>query len=115
MDYEYLSIMLGSDVLIPKRSYDAAQEAERVGDFVAADIAKEYTAAINIYWDRKGSLLASSSLSFSPSWQLNINAYPEKRWGLEFGLGGYAVVSEEGANTIGLTFDFMPLVPGFRY
>jgi hypothetical protein len=115
MEYEYLSIMLGSDVLIPKRSFDAAEEAERVGDFVAADIAKEYTAAINVYWDRKGSLLASTSLSFSPSWQLSVNAYPEKRWDLDFGIGGYAVVSEEGANTIGLTFDFMPLVPGFRY
>jgi hypothetical protein len=115
MNYEYISIMLGSDVLIHRRSFDAREESERIGDFVAADIAKEYTAAINVYWDRKGSLMASSSLSFSPSWQLSVNAYPEKRWGLEFAIGGYAVVSEEGANTIGVTFDFMPLVPGFRY
>ncbi len=115
MEHEHISIMLGSDVLIPKRSFDASEEAQRVGEFVAADIAKEYTAAINLYWDRKGSLLASSSLSFSPSWQLSINVYPEKRWGLGFAMGGYGVVSEKGANTIGITFDFMPLVPGFRH
>jgi hypothetical protein len=115
MEYEYLTIMLGSDVLIPKRSFNAETEAQRVGDFVAADVAKEYNAAVNVYWDRKGALLASSSLSFSPSWQLSLNAYPEKRWGLKFGVGGYAVVSEEGASTVGLTFDFMPLVPGFRF
>jgi len=115
MDYEYLTIMLGSDVLVPKRDYEQTPEDQRSGDFVAADIAKEYTAALNVYWDRKGSLLASSALSFSPSWQLNLNVYPEKRWGLDFGIGGYMVVSEEGANTLGLTFDFMSVVPGFRY
>jgi hypothetical protein len=115
MNYEYLTVMLGTDVIIPQRSFDAEVEAQRVGDFVAADVAKEYTAAVSVYWDRKGSLLASSSLSFSPSWQLSINAYPEKRWGLEVGIGGYAVVSEEGANTVGLTLDLMPLVPGFRF
>lgn len=115
LNFEYLTIMLGSDVLIVDRDYDPELSDQRTGDFKAGDIAKEYTAALNMYWDRKGSLMASSSLSFSPSWQLNTNVYPEKRWGLDFGIGGYLVVAEEGANTIGLTFDFMPLVPGFRY
>lgn len=115
MDFEYLTVMLGSDVLIPKRDYEQSESDTRSGDFEAADIAEEYTAALNVYWDRKGSLLASSALSFSPSWQWNVNVYPEKRWGLEFGVGGYFVIAEEGANTIGLTFDFMSVVPGFRY
>ena len=112
---EYLTVMLGSDVLIPHRDYQQSEEDERSDDFEASDIAKEYTAALNMYWDRKGSLMASSALSFSPSWQLNLNLYPEKRWGLDFGIGGYLVVAEEGANTVGLTFDFISVVPGFRY
>ena len=114
MGFEYLTVMLGSDVLIPKRDYEQSESDTRSGDFEAADIAEEYTAALNVYWDRKGSLLASSALSFSPSWQWNMNVFPEKRWGLDFGIGGYLVVAEEGANTIGLTFDFMSVVPGFR-
>ena len=112
---DYLTVMLGSDVLIPKRDYEQDENDQRSGDFVAADIAKEYTAAVNVYWDRKGSLMASSAFSFSPSWQLNMNLYPEKRWGMDVGIGGYLVLAEEGANTIGLTFDLMSLVPGFRY
>jgi hypothetical protein len=114
LEVDYLTVMLGSDVLIPNRDYQQDEDDQRTGDFIAADIAKEYTAALNVYWDRKGSLMASSALSFSPSWQLNMNLYPDKRWGMDVGIGGYLVIAEEGANTIGLTFDLMSIVPGFR-
>jgi hypothetical protein len=114
LEVDYLTVMLGSDVLIPNRDYQQDEDDQRTGDFIAADIAKEYTAALNVYWDRKGSLMASSALSFSPSWQLNMNLYPDKRWGMDVGIGGYLVLAEEGANTIGLTFDLMSIIPGFR-
>lgn len=111
---EYLTFMLGTDVIIPKANYQY-EEAQARDDFNAQDIAKYYTTAFNVYWDRKGSLMASSSLSFAPSWQLNINVYPMYDLSADIKMGGYTVLSEEGANVVGLTFDFTSLMFGRRF
>lgn len=116
LELDHLTIMLGSDVIIPKDSFDPELSGfERGQDFNASDVAGEYLAALQFFWDRKGSLLASSSLSFSPTWQWSVNLYPTPLQSLGVGLGGYATLSEEGANTIGVTFDFTPVVLGRRY
>jgi hypothetical protein len=78
-------------------------------------VANEYLGALHFFWDREGSLLASSSLSFSPSWQWSSNIYPLPVEKLGFGIGGYVTVSEDGANAIGITFDFTSVVPGYRH
>lgn len=114
MSLEYLTIMLGTDVIIPKADYQY-MEAEQRQDFNAQDIAKYYTTSLNVYWDRKGSLMASSALSFAPDWQLNVNIYPIYDLSADIKMGGYAVLSEEGANAVGLTFDFTSLMFGRRF
>lgn len=115
MEIEHLTVMLGSDVKIPKRNFDREDTGfVRGEEFKASDVANEYLGALHFFWDREGSLLASSSLSFSPSWQWSSNIYPVPIAKLGFGIGGYATVSEEGANAIGITFDFTSVVPGYR-
>ncbi len=115
MQFEYLSILLGTDVLIPKPNQAPdADDLTRDDEFKAGDIAKQYNGALNLYWDRKGSLLASASLSFTPSYQINLNLYPIQNNDLGIAMGGYLIVSEEGASAVGITFDFMPWVPGMR-
>lgn len=115
MQFEYLTVLLGSDVLIPKRDQVFEREKnDRSYQFSASDIADEYNLAINTYWDRKGSLMASASVSIYPSAQLNINVYPIFKHQQGWSLGGYFVLSEEGASTAGITLSVTPVILGVR-
>ena len=115
LELEHLTVMIGSDVHIPKPDFDPESSGYvRGADFQASDVADEYLAALQLFWDRKGSLLWSSSLSFSPEWQWSGNLYPIQIDVLDIGVGGYATVSERGVNAIGLTFDFTSVVLGSR-
>ena len=116
MQFEYLSIMLGTDVLIPKPNTSPDPDDLKRGDkFKAEDIAKQYIGGLNFYWDRKGSLLGSAAIGVIPSYQINLNLYPVRYSDLDIAIGGYIVAAEDGASTVGITFDFMPWVPGLRF
>ncbi|EAT13693.1 hypothetical protein HF888_09650 [Bermanella marisrubri] len=115
MEFEYFTVLLGSDVLIPKRDEIIEREKHDRGyQFSASDVADEYTLAINTYWDRKGSLMASAALSVYPSAQLNINIFPIFQHQNGWGLGGYFILSDEGASSVGITLSVTPVILGVR-
>jgi|TARA_Y100000294_G_scaffold169660_1_gene181063 hypothetical protein len=68
---------------------------------------------LNLYWDKKDSLMASATFSFTPSYNMNVNVYL-LRFG-DVGVGGFLTLSEKGGNAGGISFDFMSIMPGFRF
>lgn len=117
-----LSVMWGTDVAITK-PHEKVEKLERKTNFTAKEIADLYHRSLNLYWDRKGSLMGSAVLSYDPYTQLNLNLYPQTYpnasfFGLplnEVGIGGYLLASEKGANSIGVTFSFTPVMLGYRW
>jgi hypothetical protein len=119
VEYEYLSLMLATDLLVPKPNAQFIEpdeeDEEDLEDDRASDFAEEYLVSLNAYYDRKGSLLASTSISIYPSAQLSINLYPDSfKWN-DFGLGAYLILSDEGASSLGLTINYLPFTPGYRW
>jgi hypothetical protein len=120
-DDDQLSVLFATDVSV-SHPHEQVEQLERGTDFTASEIAKLYNRSVNAYWDRKGSLMGSLALSYDPFYQVSLNLYPQtyptlKIGGLslsDVGIGGYLIASQEGANSIGLTFSFTPLMLGLR-
>jgi hypothetical protein len=118
---DQLSIMLATDVAVGKPN-EEIEKLERSTDFTASEIAELYNRSVNLYWDRKGSLMGALALSYDPFYQVSLNVYPQKYQSLSIGgfslahvgIGGYLIASQGGANSIGLTFSFTPLMLGLR-
>lgn len=121
LNRDHLSIMLATDVPV-SHPHEKVEALERRTNFTASEIADLYNRSVNLYWDRKGSLLGSLALSYEPFAQLSLNLYPMRYPDLsiagiklgELAIGGYAIASEEGANSAGLTFSFTPVMAGYR-
>ena len=117
-----LSVLWGTDVAISK-PHEKVEKLERKTSFTASEIADLYHRSINVYWDRKGSLMGSAVLSYEPYAQLNLNLYPQtypnvSLFGLplnDVSIGGYLIASEEGSSSVGITFGFTPVMLGYRW
>lgn len=117
-----LSVMWGTDVGLSK-PHEKVEKLERKSTFTAKEIADLYNRSLNLYWDRKGSLMGSAVLSYDPYAQLRLNLYPDTYAGAsllglpldDIGIGGYLLASEEGASSIGVTFSFTPVMFGYRW
>jgi len=115
-EFEFLTVMLATDVIIPQVDEDFDDpKYDRGSNFRASDVAEQYLVSLNTYYDRKGALLFSSALSFYPSKQLTLNLYPNSFQWNQFGLGAYAILSEEGASSAGITLAWSPFTPGIRW
>lgn len=120
-DNEQLSILFATDVAVSHPD-ETVESLERGTDFTASEIAKLYNQSLNLYWDKKGSLMGSLALSYHPFYQVSMNLYPQTYPELtiagislaDMGIGGYLIASQEGANSIGLTFSFSPVMLGIR-
>ena len=118
---DQLSILFATDVSVSK-PHEKVDKLERRTNFTASEIADLYNRSINTYWDRKGSLMGSMAISYDPFYQVSINLYPQKYPKLniagiplgDLGIGGYLIASQEGSNSIGLTFSFTPMMLGLR-
>ena len=119
---DHISVLWGTDVAVSK-PHEKVEKLERKTNFTASEIADLYHKSINVYWDRKGSLMGSAALSYDPYAQLTLNLYPQTYSSAEVfgiplndvGIGGYLIASEDGSNSIGLTFSFSPVMLGYRW
>ena len=118
---DQLSVLFATDVAV-SHPHETVDSLERGTDFTASEIAKLYNQSLNIYWDKKGSLMGSVALSYHPFYQVSMNLYPQTYPGLsvagislaDLGIGGYLIASQGGANSIGLTLSLSPVMFGIR-
>ncbi len=118
---DHLSVMFATDVSVSHPN-EKVEALERKKDFTASEIAELYNRSLNVYWDRKGSLMGALAVSYDPFYQVSLNVYPQTYSQLsiggfnlgEMGIGGYLIASQEGANSLGVTFSFSPVMLGLR-
>ena len=72
---DQLSVLFATDVAV-SHPHETVDSLERGTDFTASEIAKLYNQSLNIYWDKKGSLMGSVALSYHPFYQVSMNLYP---------------------------------------
>ncbi|MFT5592965.1 MAG: hypothetical protein ACI8SR_001331 [Oceanicoccus sp.] len=118
---DQISVLFATDVIV-SHPHATVEQLERGTDFTAREIAKLYNQSLNAYWDRKGSLMGSLAVSYDPIYQISLNLYPQQYPHLsiggfslgDVGIGGYLIASQGGANSIGITFSFAPVMLGLR-
>jgi len=136
--YDNFTLLLGTDFGLPRTDW---QESEQQEDETANEVMISLAIpSVQLYWDRKGSLMASMLLGkvtqcsdglrafkdisgkkvcASPTAEpvsrshFSVNLYP-----VEIGnvaIGGYLIISEAGASSAGITFNYPPITLGRRY
>lgn len=70
---------------------------------------------LSLFWDRNESLMSSLIITAIPNLSLRLNIYPGllKVGGL--GIGGYMLFTENYGHSIGITFQHVGIMPGFRF
>ena len=76
---------------------------------------KDISFALGFYWDRNESLMLSTFLEISNEFAFNVNLYPGWLKVKDIGIGGYIYYSQHRAKALGLTFQYLPVVPGGRF
>ncbi|MGK0446119.1 MAG: hypothetical protein ACJA1U_003071 [Bermanella sp.] len=120
-DTDHLSVMFATDVVVSP-PHERVDQLERKTNFTAREIAELYNRSLNVYWDRKGSLMGALAVSYAPFYQVSLNLYPQTYPNLniggfnlgDLGIGGYVIASQGGANSVGITFSFSPVMLGLR-
>jgi len=118
---DHLSVMFATDVAVSP-PHERVDQLERKTNFTAREIAELYNRSLNVYWDRKGSLMGALAFSYDPFYQVSLNLYPQTYPNLniggfnlgDLGIGGYVIASQGGANSVGITFSFSPVMLGLR-
>jgi hypothetical protein len=136
--YDNFTVLLGTDLALPRTNW---QKSEQEDDETANEVMLSLAIpSVQFYWDRNGSLMASMMLGKitqcsdglrafkNPSGKkvcANSIAEPVSRSHFSFNLypieignvaiGGYLIISEAGASSTGITFNYPPISLGRRY
>jgi hypothetical protein len=122
-DYLTIGPFLGVSNL-PKRDYTPPQRGrisyynEETDEFFKDSFELETASGIEtarIFWDRRGSLMASLEVGYEPGFYLGANLYPGIFELGSFKLGGYAAYSDLYGGTLGVTLSLLSVVPGYRF
>lgn len=136
--YDNVTVLLGTDFALPRTDWQ--QPEQRPGETSREVITDLAIPSVQLYWDRKGSLMASMILGKTTQCSdglrtlkdtrgkvgcanpkakpiarshLSVSVYPIEMGSLA--IGGYFIYSEAGASTAGITFNYPPVAPGWRY
>lgn len=136
--YDNFSLLLGTDFGLPRTDWQ--QSEQEVGETANDVMIGLAIPSVQFYWDRNGSLMASMFIGkatqcsdglrafkdasgkkgcASPAAErvsrshFSVNLYP-----VEIGnvaIGGYLIMSEAGASSVGITFNYPPVSLGRRF
>ena len=95
----------------PADSESSGNDAGRLTELKTTDL----SFVAGVYWDRNESLMASLLLGISGDPSLRLNIFPGLIKIGEIGVGGYVMASLYGAKTFGVTFQYMPVMPGYIF
>jgi len=136
--YDNFTMLLGTDLALPRTNW---QKSEQEDDETANEVMISLAIpSVQFYWDRKGSLMASMMVGKVTQCSDGLRAFkdtsgrkicanpiaePVSRSHFSFNLypfeigdvaiGGYLIISEAGASSTGITFNYPPISLGRRY
>ena len=93
----------------------AELDAKEKGKRLTSISPKDLSFAFGFYWDRNESLMLSAFLELSNEFAFNVNLYPGWLKINDLAIGAYIYYSEYRAKALGLTFQYLPVVPGARF
>ena len=137
---DHFTLSLGTDFGLPRTDWQELQQQNDIHETSNEVIFSLAIPSIQFHWDKKGSLMASMMLGkttqcsdglrafknihgkkscINPAAKpisrshFSLNLYPFNVG--KVGIGGYVILSEAGANSTGITFNYPPVSIGRRY
>lgn len=137
---DHFTVLLGTDFGLPRTDWQELQQQNAINETSNEVIFSLAIPSLQFHWDKKGSLMASMMLGkttqcsdglrafkntngekscINPAAKpisrshFSLNIYPFSLGNI--GIGGYVIMSEAGASSTGITFNYPPISVGRRY